>query len=97
MAGSVNKVTLVGALGLLDGGSDKAKFTLVGYGGTLDFPPPGVVLVDEASVDDGGAVPAMSPAERISGSPPPRILLPLYFLLLLFFFPFVILLYIVKN
>ena len=32
--------------GLLGGGADKAKFTLVGYGGTLEWPPPQVYYED---------------------------------------------------
>lgn len=32
--------------GVLDGGSDRAKFTLVGYGGTLEWPPPQIEYDD---------------------------------------------------
>jgi hypothetical protein len=33
--------------GLLGRGADKAKFTLVGYGGTLDWPPPEITYDDQ--------------------------------------------------
>ncbi len=36
----------LGAAGLLNQGKTKAKFTVVGYGGTLDWPPPEITYED---------------------------------------------------
>ena len=46
------QVELYGSLGATGKGhgSDKAKFTLVGYGATLDFPPPDIYYEDQRQV-----------------------------------------------